>query len=256
MAKSIKSDTRFNAEAIAEHNKLKSSSLKDLHSKLMKAAANKSAANQERELMSLAFWHGRQLQKTGKPFEKGLFNDEFDAYAKAHWSAADMPGDDSLKQYRSRYGAFCEAGLITWSDDIVDKVIAIKGLNLAKRASLVRELTQEKGKPLAAAPNVKVVDAALFPVEDEDEAPEATTAIKSLINVGVNCANNPNVIELLRTTPKLAAVLRPVLETLVEERAARAAELTNKTTKADQLAAVAEARKALAKVKATRKLDS
>lgn len=238
------------ATATAALKDVKGLNLKQVHAALLREAANPSAQQGERKLMSLAFAHGRALRATGKPFAKGEFDAPFDVYAKAHWQPVDMPGEATLRQYRSRYGAFCEAGLVAWdAEPVVRQVIAVKAMNLSDRASRMRSLTQEKGKPFAAKPADKVIAATLFPSEDESDAPtDGNTAIKSLINAGVNCAINPNVIATLAQSPKLAAILRPVLDALVEERAARATALTNAKTRGDQLAGVAKARAALAKL--------
>lgn len=250
MAKKINETDALMDMATAKEaiNAVKGWSLKDVQNGMAKAAAVPSLQKSERTIMAMAYAMGRALLKAGKPFSKNEFDVEFNAFASKHWTPTDMPSDASMKQYRSRYGAFCEAGMIPWSEPVVLKVMARRNLDLSKRAPILRSLTQEKGKPLAKAPADKLIHDALFPPEAGPT--DHATAIKGIVTTGVNLASNPNVIAAMAQSPELARWLRPVLNACLDQRANAATSAGgNAKLKAEQLAEVTAARAALAKIK-------
>jgi hypothetical protein len=215
------------AQATAALNEVKGVTLKTAPQFAEKIADVPTEGGIQRSLAALAFNVGIAAKKAKLANYK--FDDVYNAYAaKFYVNDRKMPSDGSLKGYRSRYNAFCEAGQMPYdATAIVRSVMAERDVNLAWRAGAVRTMLEAfKDK----APTAKAIAEALERGDDEGggNVTTPTAKLKRFVSSGITLANDSEVIAHLADSQKLAATYRPIFELCAQVRAAEIADLKGK----------------------------
>jgi hypothetical protein len=227
MAKNTTKIENDTAAANAALKEMKSVTLKSAPQIAARIADVPTEGGIQRSLSALAFAVGRDARKHNIDGYK--FDDIFTAYATRFYvNDRKMPSDASLKGYRSRYNAFCEAGQMPYdATAIVRSVMAERDVNLAWRAGAVRTMLEAfKDK----APTAKAIAEALERGDDEGGGNVTTPAakLKRFVSSGITLASDSEVIAHLADSQKLAATYRPIFELCAQVRAAEIADLKGK----------------------------
>jgi hypothetical protein len=221
----IENDLTDANEALKE---VKGVTLKNAPAMAAKIADVPTEGGIQRSLSALAFATGQAARKA--KMEGYKFDDIFTSYATAFYvKDRKMPTEGSLKGYRSRYNAFCEAGQMPYdATSIVREVLAVRDVNLAWRAGAVRDLL---AKFKSHAPKATEVADALAREEGEGGGGEGRTPsqkVKTFVSAGITLSNDEAVKAHLADSVKLAAIFRPIFEGLMQLREMDVAELKGK----------------------------
>lgn len=192
----------------------------------------------QRGMCAAMFAWGLAIKATGKKaFDEKLYADRFDGYVAKHWKPHERPGQDTLDGYKSQYGAFAQIAFAPYNaTEVVRECVSIANVQMPWRAARMREFAK-----LTAAPSKADIAKTLTITKGAGSTVNLSgdTAIERFISLGVTVAGDRKVQSYLDKTPAVARWLRPILQTMVEQREGNGAKMKAKTSKA----AVEQARK-------------
>jgi hypothetical protein len=212
--------------------------LKAVDAEFEKLASLPSEGKAQRGMCAAAFAWGMAMKKTGKPWEDGLFNDRFNAYAAKHWKNEAMPGEPVLRGYRSQYGAFCKAAFAKFdATPVVRECLSIANVQLPWRAARVREMLVvkdgDKMVDRAKAPSAKDIAETLkiTAAAGTLAVREGSSVFLSLVNVLISAAGDKGLIKFLAENAQHGEWLQPAMKGAVDYRATEAASLKDGSKK-------------------------
>jgi hypothetical protein len=163
-----------------------------------------------RTLGVIAYYTGVDAKRTKIVGYK--FDDVFKTFAAGHWQSGEI-GEASLRGYKSRCSAFCEAGQMPYdATAIVTKALAVKNASFSWRAGMIRTLLTAHPK---VKPSVSVIDAAFEVTEESGGSKKPVAAkLKAFVSAGIALAKTPGVLDYLAKDKATKAHMAEVFDRL------------------------------------------
>lgn len=223
-----------------EAMKVVGKSLADVN-KTIDGYAAVSEGKAQRGMCAAIYAWGLNIKATNKPaFDEKLYNDRIDAYFASHWAEHEMPGELTLRGYRSQYRAFAELAWAKYdAKAVIGECLAIANVQMPWRAARMREaLKLESAPSKTAISKMLTITAAAGTVAVRS----GSSVFLSLVNVLVDGAKNAKLREFLETDKAAAKWLQPALVGAVNYRNIEANKMKDGKGKTKMLQSVTAAR--------------
>lgn len=218
--------------------------IKAVNAEIDKLAALPTEGKVQRGMCAAMFAWGLGLKATGKvAFDEKLYVERIDAYFASHYAKHEMPGEPTLRGYRSQYRAFCEMAWAKYdARPVVSECLAIANVQMPWRAARMREAFK-----LDKAPSKADVGKMLTITEAAGTVTvrKGDSVLLSVINVLVDAAAHKGLKELLDVDPTTAKWLRPAMIGAINARNIAANKLSDGKNKTKLLQSVTAARAVL-----------
>lgn len=224
-----------------EAMKVVGKSLADVN-KAIDGYAAVSEGKAQRGMCAAMYAWGLGIKATGKAaFDEKLYIDRINAYFTSHWAEHEMPGEPTLRGYRSQYRAFAEMAWAKYdAKGVVGECLAIANVQMPWRAARMRDALKLDAKPSDKALGTLLrITAAAGTVTVR----EGSSVLLSLVNVLVDAAKHKGLHDVLDADKAAAKWLRPALAGAVAYRTTEASKMSagKKRTAYEQSIAAARA---------------